>query len=296
MTEYIGGYRVHPVASMFPMSDDETLQALAEDIKKNGLREPVVLAEYVADKRPVCEKYGLEIDELTGHILGKVPEEAKAELASGRELVLIDGRNRMKACEIAGVDPVPMGQRYSPLELEPQDPGFEEYIGSWIISKNLHRRHLSTGQRAAVAARYIEHFAEQAKKRQLATLKQNRVNEEAEDTVVADLPQREQDPEDAKSRAQAGKMFNVSARSVSSAKKVMDESPEEFKKIETGESNPTRALKTLKEKEPRPAPTEQEVLAAREAVIAKEANRLLKKYDKAEMTILLHYIHLGEEK
>lgn len=293
---------MHPVASMFPMSDDETLQALAEDIKKNGLREPVVLAEYVADKRPVCEKYGLEIDELTGHILGKVPEEAKAELASGRELVLIDGRNRMKACEIAGVDPVPMGQRYSPLELEPQDPGFEEYIGSWIISKNLHRRHLSTGQRAAVAARYIEHFAEQAKRRQgtRTDLIQNGSNISADlhesDNIPANLPECEGKDRDKESRAEAGKMFNVSARSVSSAKKVMDESPEEFKKIETGESNPTRALKTLKEKEPRPAPTEQEVLAAREAVIAKEANRLLKKYDKAEITILLHYIHLGEEK
>ena len=58
---------VHPVAALFPMLADDELAELAADIKANGLRLPIV-----RDKE------------------GKT---------------LIDGRNRLKACEIAGVKP-----------------------------------------------------------------------------------------------------------------------------------------------------------------------------------------------
>ena len=53
---------------------------------------------------------------------------------------ILDGRNRHAACSLAGVD-----------------PSFSEYVGAdpaaWVVSKNLHRRHLSESQRAMVASR-----------------------------------------------------------------------------------------------------------------------------------------------
>lgn len=55
----------HPIASIFPLMDDESLDSLAADIKQNGLREPIWLFE------------------------GKV----------------LDGRNRSTACLLAGVKP-----------------------------------------------------------------------------------------------------------------------------------------------------------------------------------------------
>jgi hypothetical protein len=58
---------VHPVAALFPMLADDELEELAADIKANGLRFPII-----RDKA------------------GKT---------------LIDGRNRLVACEIAGVKP-----------------------------------------------------------------------------------------------------------------------------------------------------------------------------------------------
>jgi hypothetical protein len=56
----------HPLADLFPMMPDADLALLAEDIKANGLFDPIVTFE--------------------GQIL--------------------DGRNRPKACQMAGVDPV----------------------------------------------------------------------------------------------------------------------------------------------------------------------------------------------
>lgn len=59
------GYEIHPAANLFPMLDEKRLKELADDIKANG------------------QKIAIQI--LDGQI--------------------IDGRNRAKACEIAGVAP-----------------------------------------------------------------------------------------------------------------------------------------------------------------------------------------------
>ena len=92
--------KIHPVANLFPMMSGEPFTSLVDDIKKNGLQNPVVM----------------------------------------QGDTLIDGRNRMAACTAAGVK-----------------PHFTEYEGkdvvTFIISSNLHRRHLTESQRAMVAAR-----------------------------------------------------------------------------------------------------------------------------------------------
>ena len=58
-----------PAADVFPMMDGDELRELAEDIRVNGLREPLVLAEIKGED------------------------------------VLVDGRNRRAACKIAEVEP-----------------------------------------------------------------------------------------------------------------------------------------------------------------------------------------------
>jgi len=92
--------KVHPIAALFPMLADGELQALAADIRENGLQQAVVI----------------------------------------QGGTLLDGRNRLAACELAGVEPT-----------------FQEYEGdnptAFIISSNLHRRHLSESQRASIADR-----------------------------------------------------------------------------------------------------------------------------------------------
>ena len=68
-------------------------------------------------------------------------------------------------------------ERYVACERKQVPPRFREYAGEcgsaleYVVSRNLHRRHLTEGQRALVAARLRPHFQEEARQRQLATLK-----------------------------------------------------------------------------------------------------------------------------
>lgn len=91
---------VHPLAALFPMLAPDDLSALAEDIKANGLLTPIVIDD---------------------------------------EGQLIDGRNRLAACEIAKLEPT--YQRLNGHEAE-----------AYIWGANAKRRQMSKGQIAMVAA------------------------------------------------------------------------------------------------------------------------------------------------
>ena len=105
---------VHPVAAKFPMVPDDELEALVASISEDGLRHPLVVA--LADAQ-LADELGIE---------------------EGDD-VLVDGRNRRRACQIAGVEP------------EVEEIPLREAI-SYIYSENITRRHLSAGQRAMLHA------------------------------------------------------------------------------------------------------------------------------------------------
>jgi len=109
---------------------------------------------------------------------------------------ILDGRNRYLASKAAEVA-----------------PRFETYTGSdplgFVISKNLHRRHLTESQRAMVAAN-------------LATMRQG---------ARTDLS-----PIGEMSQSQAAELLNVGKRSVERAKIVLSEgSPELIQAVQAGE-------------------------------------------------------------
>lgn len=107
-------YSYHPACLLFPKLSREELQALSADIKVRGLLQPIVTYQEQ----------------------------------------ILDGRNRLEACDLAGVEPrfVEWDGTGSPTE--------------WAISANLFRRHLTSSQRAVVAYDLLPLLEQEAKQRQ----------------------------------------------------------------------------------------------------------------------------------
>jgi len=91
----------HPIADIFPLLEGQAFRDLCEDIAAHGQHEPIWLLD------------GL----------------------------ILDGRNRYRACVALGIEPIvrTFDAQRDPLQ--------------FVLSLNLHRRHLDESQRAMVAAR-----------------------------------------------------------------------------------------------------------------------------------------------
>ena len=128
---------------------------------------------------------------------------------------ILDGRNRYRACQEVGVE-----------------PRFQSYPGNdplqYVISLNLHRRHLNESQRAVVAAR-------------LANMQVG----DNQYSGSANMP--------TLSQSQAAKMLNVSERMVRTVKAIEREAPERLSEINSGKETATKIYKLIKRAEP---PTE----------------------------------------
>jgi len=183
--------KVHPAAALFPMIPDDELQLLADDIAATGLHHPVVLA------------------------------------ADG---TLVDGRNRLAACKLAGVDPT-----------------FTTYAGddvlAFIVGENIRRRHLTNGQRSMLGYDLLPMIEAAAKERMAAAGASSAPGVPAE-KGLADRP----DLSSAKSRDQAAKMVGTSGRSVGRAKRVATV-PELADKVRSGELALDRAERVVRDRE-----------------------------------------------
>ena len=114
---------------------------------------------------------------------------------------ILDGRNRYRACVEVGIEP-----RYE--EFKGDDPL------AFVLSENLHRRHLTASQRAALAA-------EVANMTKQDTLKQN-VDDQNWST-------------DKMSNEDASNLFQVAKGYVIEAKAIRTNEPEKFEELKKGE-------------------------------------------------------------
>lgn len=167
----IGTHKTHPAADAFPMMDPGQFKLLAADVRDRGQLESIKLVRV------------------------------------GDEDLVLDGRNRYKACLMFGVE-----------------PRFEHYEGTdpvgYVVTLNMRRRHLDESQRAMVAAR-------------LATLRdgQRQVGQ------LAEVPTQEA----------AAAMVNVGERSVRRAREVLAKgTPELAQAVERGDVAVSQAAQMTK--------------------------------------------------
>lgn len=142
---------IHAAANIVPLLDGTAYEALKVDIRQNGQQIPI---------------------------------------AVWRGLVL-DGRNRLRACEELGIRP--KVQELTSL------PGNSPTM--FVLSANLHRRHLTPTQLAMVGARAREHFDAEARLRQARRAAPNDARGDARDL--------------------AGRAVGVSGKTIDYASKVL---------------------------------------------------------------------------
>lgn len=172
----------------------------------------------LANLFPLIE--GAEFDDLVADVRANGLREAVV-LFQGK---VLDGRNRYRACVAAEVEP----------QLVYFRPEIEGEPLSFVISKNLKRRHLNESQRAMVAAA-------------IANMRQGARNDVEPSANLRKVDQ-----------PAAAKMLNISERSLQSAKAVREKgTPALVRAVEQGKLAVSEAAKATKL-----APAEQEKIAA----------------------------------
>jgi N6-adenosine-specific RNA methylase IME4 len=157
----------HPLANLFPLIEGGEFDALVADIKANGQHEEIVVFDGM----------------------------------------LLDGRNRYRACLAAGIEPRALAFR----------PDVHGDPLAFVISRNLKRRHLNDSQRAMVAAR----------------LESYRHGDNQYSEGDANLHVR---------RVEAAKQLGVSSRSVASAAVVRDRAvPQVVQAVDRGKLSISQA-------------------------------------------------------
>jgi hypothetical protein len=190
---------VHPICDRYPLMSLERLRELADDIAAVGIRDEIL----------TCRT------------------------KQGGPLTLIEGRDRLNACQLLGW-PIFDGKGNWSRKILPHVHFLGvltgDQIRSVVRSKNYLRKHLTESQRAMIAA-------------EDANMEQGRP---ITGTVAGLVTQ-----------AEAAEEQDVSERLVRSAKRIKREAPAEAEKIKRGEKSIAKVNRELqKEKQPRKSPAE----------------------------------------
>ena len=177
-------YPVHPAAELFPMMSAEELQGLADDIREHGQREPVILYH--------------------GAVL--------------------DGRNRLRACELAGVEP----RFVTRTDAEVGDPV------KFVLSLNEKRRHMSPAQlmTLAVDVNAVNEVLAAERHRQ-ASAKGGSAERKAGNGPLPASTAPERDP-DGRSLVQSAKQVGAGINGTAVMAAVQRAAPEVFAAVKSG--------------------------------------------------------------
>lgn len=177
--------KVHPAAELFPMMDGIEFDEFVQDIKEHGLRDPVEV------------------------------------LPDG---VLVDGRNRLRACQMLGI---------KPLTVTVNPDG----VVSYIVSKNLHRRHITSSQRAGISMRSYDIRAAEAAQRKVEGNREG--GRKGGKSKVLKFPQTVAGTSspDRETRKQLAKEFNTNHAYVDKARAMREAAPDLLDEVVAGKKS-----------------------------------------------------------
>lgn len=179
----------HPLAERIPPMSTDEYVSLRESVRENGLLHAIITYE------------------------GKV----------------LDGRNRLRACEETDTEP-----HFRPYE--------GDSPATFVLSTNVHRRHLSVSQRAMVAADFLPEYEDEASRRKAHGLTSpGHPNAPGKDAPSV---------RSRRAREDAAEVMKVSPRSVQTAKRVKEKDPELADQVVTGAITLGAADRQIREREP----------------------------------------------
>lgn len=183
--------KFHEACDLFPDMTKKQFNKLANDIKKNGQLEPILTH--------------------------------KGEI--------IDGRQRLRACEKIGIDPIIK-------EWEPRNS-----VIAFVVSKNLRRRHLTKGQRSSLAIHLMPLLEQEAKQRMSTAGKKSSRKKNGVEPVPP-LPTSTNKPAKKKlASEEAGEMVGISGRLVRERRSIDRKAPELAQHIDSGDLDVKNASK-----------------------------------------------------
>ena len=140
---------------------------------------------------------------------------------------VVDGWHRFRACQMA----------QKPVQVKdlPRDVDLFKFV----VSKNLHRRHLTASQRACIAVEALPELEKRAKARQKAV---GGVN-------PGPLPEKIPEALKGDARDHAAEQFQVNPRYISDVKRIAAEEPELYDAIRTGDMSLPEAKREAKRRE-----------------------------------------------
>jgi hypothetical protein len=195
-------YEIHDVCKLFPNMKGKQFRDLKEDIELNGLVNPIIVYE------------------------GK----------------LIDGKNRLKACQKLGIEP----------KIEEWKPNAGQSLVSFIVSLNLRRRHLTSSQRAVIAKDLLPFYEAEAKKRQ--GKRNDLINDFFGETSDKNLAQVDSDTSAKKLPEVSGRAKDLVAKDVGTNRTYLDdlekiekEKPDEIENIKLGNKSISKVKKEIQQ-------------------------------------------------
>lgn len=177
-----------------------------------------------ARSHPAARLFPMMTDKELSELAEDIKENGQLEPISLYGDLILDGRNRAAVCKMLGIQP-------NTVRIETDSPVH------FVISKNLHRRHLTISQQGMIAAEMVPFLKEEARERQISYLKQNQ----------KDGPLVPNGTDGGRATEAAAKAFDVSRNTVERAVVVKKHDPELAEKVKAGEVKVNTAYEQVRE-------------------------------------------------